>query len=250
MVSAPRSTARRGRPPKSLTSPQTSGRTQKPGTQRAVAKEATRLKLIEATIDSIAHSGFADTTLAKVSEGAGLSRGIVNFHFTSKDALLVETLTHLADEYTGFWKATVAKAGDDPAARLRAIVDAEFHPTVCNRKKIAVWYAFWGEARSRPTYLDVCERQDRELLETVQSLSAVLVEAGGYDAVDAGDVATGLMALTDGLWLDLLLTPTRFDRNGARRVCLAFLMGMFPRHFTGRADDGALDAKGDAVSAA
>ena len=250
MVSAPRSTARRGRPPKSLTSPQTSGRTQKPGTQRAVAKEATRLKLIEATIDSIAHSGFADTTLAKVSEGAGLSRGIVNFHFTSKDALLVETLTHLADEYTGFWKATVAKAGDDPAARLRAIVDAEFHPTVCNRKKIAVWYAFWGEARSRPTYLDVCERQDRELLETVQSLSAVLVEAGGYDAVDAGDVATGLMALTDGLWLDLLLTPTRFDRNGARRVCLAFLMGMFPRHFTGRADDGGLDAKGDAVSAA
>ena len=85
---------------------------------------------------------------------------------------------------------------------------------------------------------------------TMHAEGAVLVEAGGYDAVDAGDVATGLMALTDGLWLDLLLTPTRFDRNGARRVCLAFLMGMFPRHFTGRADDGGLDAKGDAVSAA
>lgn len=238
MVSAPRSTARRGRPPKSLTVPRISGRAQRPGTQRAAAKEATRLKLIEATIDSIAHSGFADTTLAKVSEGAGLSRGIVNFHFTSKDALLVETLTHLADEYTGFWKAAVEKAGSDPAARLSAIIDAEFHPTVCNRKKIAVWYAFWGEARSRPTYLDVCERQDRELLETVQALCAELVAQGGYETVEAEDVATGLMALTDGLWLDLLLTPTRFDRAGARRVCMTFLTGMFPRHFPGTVAGG------------
>ncbi|KZD12009.1 TetR family transcriptional regulator C-terminal domain-containing protein [Oceanibaculum pacificum] len=230
MAEAPRVAAKRGRPPKS----QSQLRTQRPGTQRAAAKEATRLKLIEATIDSIARSGFADTTLAKVSEGAGLSRGIVNFHFTSKDALLVETLTHLADEYTGFWRAAVAEAGADPAARLTAIVDAEFHPTVCNRKKIAVWYAFWGEARSRPTYLAVCERQDSEHLEAIRAICRELVETGGYADIDAEDAANGLMALADGLWLDQLLTPAHFDRAAARRVCLLFLAGVFPRHFTAK----------------
>ncbi|MBU0726799.1 MAG: TetR family transcriptional regulator C-terminal domain-containing protein [Alphaproteobacteria bacterium] len=230
---ADRAPAKRGRPPKDKGQSQV--RAQRPGTQRAVAKEATRLKLIEATIDSIARSGFADTTLAKVSEGAGLSRGIVNFHFTSKDALLVETLTYLADEYTGFWRAAIEQAGTDPAAQLTAIIEAEFHPTVCNRKKIAVWYAFWGEARSRPTYLEVCERQDTEHLQTIRGICRALVDQGGYPEVDAEDAANGLMALTDGLWLDQLLTPDHFDREAARRVCRLFLAGVFPRHFTARA---------------
>ena len=56
---------------------------------RSATRALRRQQLIQSTIESIARRGFADTTLANVAAGAGLSRGIVNFHFRSKDQLLV-----------------------------------------------------------------------------------------------------------------------------------------------------------------
>src|SRR5438045_2087540 len=96
-------------------------------------KDARRVQLIEATIGSIARRGFAETTLADVAAGAKLSHGIVNFYFRSKDELLVETLRHLSAEYEAFWTAAVERAGPDPAAKLLAMVDADFDPAITSR---------------------------------------------------------------------------------------------------------------------
>lgn len=66
---------------------------EKGGRGRKASKETRRQQLIEATIDSLAKRGYAETTLADVADGAGLSRGIVNFHFESKENLLIATLS-------------------------------------------------------------------------------------------------------------------------------------------------------------
>ncbi|WP_457155514.1 TetR family transcriptional regulator, partial [Mesorhizobium sp. P5_C1] len=65
---------------------------------RKASKEVRQLQLIEATIDSLAKRGYSETTMADVADGAGLSRGIVNFHFESKEKLLIATLQHMYDE--------------------------------------------------------------------------------------------------------------------------------------------------------
>jgi hypothetical protein len=51
---------------------------------RKASKEVRRQQLIEATIDSLAKRGYSETTMADVADGAGLSRGIVNFHFEAR----------------------------------------------------------------------------------------------------------------------------------------------------------------------
>src|SRR6476646_4624902 len=79
---------------------------------RKASKEVRQLQLIEATIDSLAKRGYAETTMADVADGAGLSRGIVNFHFESKEKLLIATLQHMYDEYSQHWRAALQKAGD------------------------------------------------------------------------------------------------------------------------------------------
>ena len=81
---------------------------------RRAPKALRREQLINATIDSLALRGYAATTLADVADGAGLSRGIVNFHFESKEKLLVETLQFLSDEYSANWReADAAVAVED-----------------------------------------------------------------------------------------------------------------------------------------
>jgi AcrR family transcriptional regulator len=101
-----------------------------PRKSRAANRELRRRQLTEATIDSIAKRGFAETKMADVAEGAGLSQGIVNFHFKSKDALFEETLRFLAEEYRDSWRAALAKAGEDPAAKLAAMIRNDFDAKV------------------------------------------------------------------------------------------------------------------------
>ncbi|MDA9180435.1 TetR family transcriptional regulator, partial [Emcibacteraceae bacterium] len=78
---------------------------QKPQTTRRAAKGVRKRQLIEAAITSIAKRGLGDTTLAHVSQSAGLSQGIINLHFTNKENLLYETLNFIRDEYEKNWQS-------------------------------------------------------------------------------------------------------------------------------------------------
>lgn len=203
----------------------------KPATSRVKRRDQTRKDLIAATIDSIATDGFAETTLEKVSKRAGVSRGLVNFHFVSKEKLLVETLEQLSEEYAASWKKALERADDDPVSQLIAIIESDFHPRVCTRKKVAVWYAFLGEARSRPTYTAVCQVWDRSFATVMETSCAGVASLGGYTSIDHVVVARGLGALIDSLWRDLMLAPKSFSRENSKQICFKYLANVFPDHF-------------------
>lgn len=199
---------------------------------RKASKETRQIQLIEATIDSLAARGYSETTLAHVADGAGLSRGIVNFHFESKDKLLVATLQHMSEEYASHWRAALEKAGPEPAKRLKALAEADFDPAICNKRKLAAWCAFWGEAKSRPTYQALCGSRDEAYQDALIELCTALVAEGGY-ALDPRDAAVALDALLEGLWLRLMLSGNRIGRAAALQAARATLTAMFPKHFPG-----------------
>lgn len=210
---------------------------QPPGTEkrgRKASKETRRLQLIEATIDSLSKRGYSETTMADVADGAGLSRGIVNFHFESKDKLLVATLQHMAEEYADHWRGALDRAGPDPAARLAALVAADFDRAVCTRRKLTAWFAFWGETRSRPTYQALCGARDAVYQAVVVDLCAALVETGGYD-LDPQQAALALDAMLEGLWLRLMMRGEDITRESAHEAAKVMLAALFPRHFPLRA---------------
>jgi TetR/AcrR family transcriptional repressor of bet genes len=188
-------------------------------------------QLIKATLSAVAKKGFAETTMADVAREARLSQGIINLHFRSKDKLLEETLRHLATEYKQAWERALERAGDRAADRLAALAELDFQRNVCERNKLAVWFAFWGEAKSRPTYRKLCAERDREYDEVMLTVCRELVEEGGYDDVDPEDVTDGLSAMSSGLWLDMLMSPDSMTPERARRICFNFLASVFPKHF-------------------
>jgi TetR/AcrR family transcriptional repressor of bet genes len=194
-------------------------------------KEFRRIQLIEATIDTVARKGFTDLTLADVADSAHLSRGIVNFYFRSKEELLAQTLRYMTNEYERAWREATGRAGADPVARLRVMIDGDFGPQTGSRKHVAVWYAFWGEARWRPEYLRICQEVSAQYFAETRSLVRSIAVAGGYPGIDADLVARGLNAMVNGLWLDLLIEPKDVDRNIAKRCCYQFLGSQFPREF-------------------
>lgn len=207
--------------------------------RRTASKARRQEQLIRATIQSVAGRGLSDTTMATVSSEAGLSQGIINLHFQSKERLLVETLRYIADEYRQTWKKALDGAGASPAQQLAALVMVDFRLPVCDRNKLAVWFAFWGESKSRPTYRQICAERDRAYRKEMVQVCQSLIDEGGYSNLDAGTVAAGLSAMTSGLWLDMLTNPRSMSRQDAREICMHFLATTFGHHFT---PDGVISA--------
>jgi len=199
--------------------------------RRTESKEVRRTQLIDATINSIAKHGIAGTTLSTVTEDAGLSLGIVNFHFASKQRLLEETLVHLAREHHEHWKKAHDDAGLSAAEKLLAIVDAHFHPRICTRKKLAVWFAFYGEAGRRAVYRQLVDAIDVERYELSADLCRQLAAAGDHAGPPPELVARTLEGLYDGLCLNILMYPGTFTRERAKTQVRAYLASVFPGHF-------------------
>lgn len=203
--------------------------------QRATraAPEVRRRQLIDATLICIERSGISGLTLGEVAAEAGLAQGIVNLHFQSKDNLLNETLRSLADQYEATVAEALAGAGPEPADRLAAVVAADFSPAVCNPRSLAVWFAFYGEAKSRPTYRRICRARDAANERRLTAVVEELLAQGGGAGMDARTIADSLAALTDGLWLNCLMGPTEWSRRRARDTTFAVLESLFPQHLAG-----------------
>ena len=204
---------------------------QKLGAGRAEARAKRRQQLIDATMKCIARKGIGGTTLGDVAREAGLSQGIVNLHFESKDNLLRETLEALAGEYRAQFERALGRADESPAAGLLALMELDVSPGICQPAKLAVWFAFWGEVKSRPTYRKICDRIDSYYDEVVERLCAEIIADGGYTHVTAGQAAMALTSMTNGLWLSCLVSPQEWNRHAALDAVKSYLGNVFPRHF-------------------
>lgn len=198
---------------------------------RKMSRESRRTQLIESTIETLALRGYARTTLSEVARTAGLSHGLVNFHFETKEKLLSETLAYLAEEYRANWLSYLEQAGDAPAAQLAALLKADFNPKICTPARLSAWCSFWGEAQSRPLYQAQCGSNDDAYNQRLEDICARLLAEGGYPGHPAR-VARVIRVTTEGVWLDMMtMTPPYTIEEGQATVhtCAA---AFFPRHFS------------------
>jgi AcrR family transcriptional regulator len=197
---------------------------------RKASREHRRQQLIEATIESLARRGYAQTTLTGVAMIAGVSHGLVNFHFETKEKLLTETLLYLAAEYRENWIDALASAPASPAARLNALLLADFNETICTSNKLTAWCAFWGEAQSRPIYQEKCGANDQAYIRQLEDICARLIADGRYGH-DAARAARVLRVTVEGVWLDLLSMTAPYSREEALRTVYVCAAALFPFHF-------------------
>ena len=204
--------------------------------RRTAPKEERLQQLIDAAMQTIAEHGLSGTTTALLTQQAGLSAGIINLHFGNKDALLDATLESLVQEHRSRWIDALQAETEDPAARLWALMEAHFAPEICTPTKVAVWFAFFGEARHRATYRRISERFDTERSDFMDDCCQRLVTAGGYTGLDPERLAHLIESTADGLWLDMLLYPEEMNVDTARDQMRTLLHHLFPRHFAAPSD--------------
>ncbi len=203
--------------------------------RRELKKALNRQKLIDATIDSIIEHGLSGTTVSTVVTRTGLSRGIVNLQFDSKEALLEATLRYLTEEWHLRWQAALEAAEPTPAARLRSSLIVMFEPGLANQRRLAVWPVFWADSHYREMYARVCGKADGDYRRALRRYCQALVDDettnSGQFATEPDLIADALATLVNGLWMDILTIPKVISRSRARQICELNLTQWFPKHF-------------------
>ncbi|GLW10068.1 TetR family transcriptional regulator [Microtetraspora sp. NBRC 13810] len=65
---------------------------------RSFIETARRAQIIASAIEVIAGHGFAKASLARIAEHAGISKGVISYHFAGKDKLMEEVVTQVYSE--------------------------------------------------------------------------------------------------------------------------------------------------------
>lgn len=175
-----------------------------------------RQALIDATALCLAERGAAGTSVRAICSRAGVSSGLLTHYFDGVDALILATYRDVCARVAHALEQAVAQAGDDPRARLRAHILANFRAPVLDTDLLATWIAFWSLVRSNPAMSAVHAemygagrmRMEALLQEAVPAMTAAQVRLA----------AIGLTALVDGLWLELCLDPSNFSASEADRI--------------------------------
>lgn len=203
-------------------------------TQRQLDAAATRDSLIQAAIVCMAHYGHAGVTLQRVTDTAGVSRGLVRHHFGNKQKLLLEAFQRLTDEQRSAFAAGDASDEGDAVATLRTAIVTSFQDAIASPTRMHAWFGFWQAALTDPALRKVNERLYTD--ERVRYTELFRAAAQQLDLViDERVAGRGLQALADGVWNQLVIDATDFRVEDALALCNDYIDMVFER---GRATQG------------
>lgn len=123
--------------------------------KRAVA---TRLRFLEATLQSLAEKGYAATTTQEVCRRLNVSRGTMLHHFATREELIVEAVEYILGENVRHFKETMANISGDH------LTLADIARTLWEEHWTSTTYYAWLE-------LVVASRTEPVLNKQVRSLS-------------------------------------------------------------------------------
>ena len=180
--------------------------------------EVRKRLLVEATTRSIAKYGYSGITIERVCAEGGVSRGLINHHFGSKDELLLQSYKTLCDQWTAY-ALDGMKDMADPADALRSCINRNFDEAMFNPQQLRIWLGFWSVIPKSPKL----QKLDRALyhldLKIYQDVLERLAHKNGLD-IDTRAQSVALMALIAGLWLQAALDPQSLSATQARSMCL------------------------------
>jgi TetR/AcrR family transcriptional repressor of bet genes len=185
-------------------------------------KEMRRDELMDAAIEAIGEHGIVNATVAIIAGKAGMSAGLVNHYFDSKQELLALTLRSLSNL---FRKDILDILPDKatPVERLKAIVDGSFAPQHFRGAKRMAWMQFMMTSQNDPAIRQLMRITGARFVSNIRYAVKDLVPKSEID-----DVADGIAAIIDGFFWQIAADYDEDDFERARRICWNYVCLMIP----------------------
>jgi len=197
-------------------------RSDAPRKHRRLAPSERRQSLIEAALDCLSRFGPHGAGVREICKRAGVSPGLLRHYFDGKNELIIEAYRTLTREYHGGLRRALTDPAESAEERLRAFFDAYFSSRVTGEERAGAYVAFWTLGRTDPTIQRIQRSAYRKLQRLLAPVLRELAEERGVQ-IDTAQLASSLIALLDGFWLDMCIDPKRFSLAKTSAACWEWL---------------------------
>ncbi|MCR9152177.1 MAG: transcriptional regulator BetI [Rhodobacteraceae bacterium] len=170
-----------------------------------------RAELSKAAFEAVVLYGLRGTTLEKVGEIAGVSKGVVLHHFKDKSSLL-EAVIRRTNGMLSTSLVELYRHAETPYERLWAIIIANFHEAIFNQTVCQAWVSLMAEVpHSRE-----CQRvQTANYARVASNFTHELKHF--VPRPEAQIIARQMNLLIDGIWVRVGSRVEPLD--GERAIC-------------------------------
>lgn len=192
------------------------------------APEATRRsEILRAAYRVAARDRLGGLTVRAVAAEAGVSAGLLLFHFESKDGLLVDLLDWmLAHTIVAGELHRRPPAGVAPSTWLLAVVERDLAHLLKQQERIELFYDYWVLGTRHPVIRRLIRRALHRYRDAFRpAAAAVMAEhPERYGGLTADDLAGVCAAFIEGCATQTILDPARFDAGRAMATLQALVL--------------------------
>jgi TetR/AcrR family transcriptional regulator, transcriptional repressor of bet genes len=180
---------------------------------RKESEWARREQLLRAAFDVAAREGVGGLTVRSIAAEAGVSHGLVHFHFRTKDQLVRALLDWVLAATLTFTPPEPHESRGDPLDRLRTLLQREMDRLSSDPRRTRLFFEFWAMGTRDAT---IGERISAELERYRTTLRATTEEVlRSESAAFAGVTPDGLAAVAvsfiNGCAVQAMIDPRHFD---------------------------------------
>jgi AcrR family transcriptional regulator len=192
---------------------------------RKAPEEQRRLEILKAAYRVAARERLTGLTAQAVAAEAGVSKGLVFFHFGNRDGLLVALLEWLLEVTLVAPEMPERLAGRTAADRMLAAIRRDVEALPRQRERVALFFDYWvmgtrhpGVQRAIRGALNRYRDAFRPLAEEV-----VAAEPARFAATGAEGLAGVAAGFIEGCALQVVMDPERFDVEGSMSTLAALV---------------------------
>lgn len=175
-----------------------------------------RQDLIKAGITCLGKGGISAFTIDQICKQAGVSRGLINHHFKTKEDLLTCIYADMTDHLVQDFNS------DEAQQQLAEIIETSFDEQSFNPSNLRAWLSIWGEVATNEVLNSLHQSRYSKYKARIANALTSIAKTDKTE-LDADSVARQLIALIDGLWLEYCLHSAGFSLAAARADCYRFL---------------------------
>lgn len=176
---------------------------------------------MECAIEVIAEEGFAQASLARIAQRAGVAKSVVLYHFANKDELVEQVLMAVSTSSAALLPERMAAAGG-ARDKLRVAIETIAEFIDGNRTYALAGLETWNQTRSLPGRARLVEDPAGAGVEDIRRLLAEGQARGELGEFDPHVVAVMFRQAVDAITLEAAIDPTADLKAFAAQLAAMF----------------------------
>lgn len=177
-------------------------------------EEERREQILEAARRVAGSQTLRGMTIRRVAEAAGLSNGLVLFHFKTKQLLLMALLDRVLEQTIGdVTRGLKDAAGPVPGDVFRRFLLREIERLQRDRERVELFFDFWVMGTCHPEIRSRVRESLEQYRAAIREVTAELLarEPKAFGEMSSEGMAAVAVSLVEGCAIQAVIDPAGFD---------------------------------------